>query len=200
MSEYFTSHDDILENKLGITDPNALKQLEEEIVSFRTAEIFSSFHVEAFDFECLKEIHRRLFSDLYEFAGQVRFVDMKRGDNAVPFCYIQFIEPEQTRIFGKLRQDGEFIGLERGAFIKKLAWLASELNALHPFRDGNGRAIRCFLVLLAANAGYEMDYSRVTKEELIEADIKAFCGDNDKLWSLYTRVLILSSRNTTRKI
>ena len=187
MSEYFTSHDDILENKLGITDPNALKQLEEEIVSFRTAEIFSSFHVEAFDFECLKEIHRRLFSDLYEFAGQVRVVDMKQGDNAVPFCYVQFIASEQKRIFDSLRQEVEFVGAEREVFVKKLAWLASELNALHPFRDGNGRAIRCFLVLLAANAGYELDYSRVTKEELIEADIRAFCGEIGELENVYNK-------------
>ena len=56
MSDYFTLHDDVLENKLGISDPNVLKQLEEEIVPFRTAEIFSSFHIKAFDFECLKEI------------------------------------------------------------------------------------------------------------------------------------------------
>jgi cell filamentation protein len=190
MSDYFTLHDDVLENKLGISDPNVLKQLEEEIVPFRTAEVFSSFHAQSFDFECLKEIHRRLFSDLYEFAGKVRVVDMKRGDNTVPFCYVQFIASEQARIFGTLSQEHEFIGLEREPFIKKLVWLAGELNALHPFRDGNGRAIRCFLVLLAAKAGYELDYSRVTKEELIEADIKAFCGDNDKLQNLYTRVLV----------
>jgi len=190
MSDYFTSHDDILENKLGISDPNVLKQLEEEIVPFRTAEIFSSFHVNAFDFECLKEIHRRLFSDLYEFAGKVRVVDMKRGDNTVPFCYVQFIASEQARIFDTLSQEHEFIGLEREVFIKKLVWLASELNALHPFRDGNGRAIRCFLVLLAAKAGYELDYSRVTKEELIEADIRAFCGEVEGLEKVYTRLIL----------
>jgi len=188
MSDYFTSHDDVLENKLSISDPKVLKQLEEEIVSFRTAEVFSSFHAKAFDFECLKEIHRRLFSDLYEFAGKVRVVDMKRGDNAVPFCYVQFIEPEQTRIFGTLSQERELIGLEREAFINKLVWLASELNALHPFRDGNGRAIRCFLVLLAANAGYELDYSRVTKEELIEADIRAFCGEIGELERIMKKI------------
>lgn len=189
MSDYFTSHDDVLENKLGISDPKMLKQLEEEIVSYRTAEVFSSFHVKVFDFECLKEIHRRLFSDLYEFAGKVRVVDMKRGDNAVPFCYVQFIESEQTRVFRKLRLENELVGLERGTFIKKLVWLASELNALHPFRDGNGRAIRCFLVLLAANAGYELDYSRVTKEELIEADISAFCGEMWELEYVYSELI-----------
>lgn len=190
MSDYFTSFDDILENKLGITDPEVLKQLEEEIVPFRTAEIYSSFHVETFSFECLKEIHRRLFSDLYEFAGKVRVVDMKRGDNTVPFCYVQFLETEQQRIFDVLHQEGEFVGLGREEFVKRLAWLASELNALHPFRDGNGRAIRSFLVLLAANAGYELDYSRVTKEELIEADIRAFCGEVGELERLYTKIVV----------
>ena len=189
MTDYFVEHDDLLKNKRGIDDPALLKQAEEEIVPLRMAEIFSSFHMEAFDFECLKAIHFRLFSDLYEFAGQVRAVDMKKGENSVPFCYVQFIESEQERIFGNLRKEHDFAGLDEETFTKKLAWLASELNALHPFRKGNGRAIRCFLILLAANAGYELDYSRVTKEELIDADIRAFCGEIGALESLYTKIV-----------
>lgn len=115
---------------------------------------------------------------------------MRKGENSVPFCYAQYIETEQVRIFDSLQKDHAFVDLEREAFIKKLAWLASELNALHPFRDGNGRAIRCFLVMLAANAGYELDYSRVTKEELIEADIRAFCGEIGELERLYNQIIV----------
>jgi cell filamentation protein len=188
MSEYFTSYDDVLENKLGISDPKALKQLEEEIVPFRTAEIFSSFLSETFDFRMLKRIHSVMFSDLYQMAGQVRSVDMVRGDNKIPFCFTQNIESEQKRIFDTLKREHNFRGLERAEFIKKLAWLAGELNALHPFRDGNGRAIRAFLVLLAQNADYELDYSRVDKDELIEADVRAFMGDMEALERVYGKV------------
>lgn len=190
MSEYFTSHDDVLENKLGIRDPQSIKQIEEQIVPLRTAEIYSSFHIKVFDFEVLKTIHEKLFSDIYQMAGQVRTVDMAKDGNSVPFCYVQFIEQEQQRIFSALKQDGYYVGLKREEFIHKIAWLASELNALHPFRDGNGRAIRVFLVLLAANAGYELDYSKVDKDELIEADKEAFRGDIKVLERLFGIVLL----------
>lgn len=189
MSEYFTEYDDILENKLGITDPLLIKQMEEEIVPVRTAEIFSSFPIEEFNFDALKAIHKKLFSDIYQMAGQVRTVDMAKGGSSVPFCYVQYIEQEQQRIFSVLKHDHYYIGLEREEFVHKIAWLASELNALHPFRDGNGRAIRAFLVLLAANAGYELDYSKVGKDELIEADIEAFKGDTNKLEQMYQVIL-----------
>lgn len=189
MSEYFTSHDDVLENKLGIHDPQSMKQIEEQIVPLRTAEIYSSFHINNFDFVALKAIHEKLFSDIYQMAGQVREVDMTKGGNSVPFCYVQFIEQEQQRIFSALKQDGYYVGLTREEFIRKITWLASELNALHPFRDGNGRAIRVFLVLLAANAGYELDYSKVEKEELIGADKEAFGGDVVTLETIFRRII-----------
>ena len=189
MSEYFTSYDDVLENKLGITDPRVLKQMEEEIVPFRTAEIFSSFQSATLDFDTLKRIHFIMFSDLYQMAGQVRSVDMVRGENKIPFCFTQNIDQEQKRIFATLKHDNYYIWLERAEFVKKIAWLSSELNALHPFRDGNGRAIRNFLILLAAQAGYELDYSKVDKDELIEADVRAFLGDLKSLENVYTIVV-----------
>ena len=149
MSEYFTSYDDVLENKLGITDPKVLKQLEEEIVSFRTAEIFSSFISVPFTFQTLKRIHRVMFSDLYQMAGKIRCVDMVKGENNIPFCFTQNIDTEQKRIFSQLKKENDFMELQREVFIHRIAWLAGELNALHPFRDGNGRAIRAFLVLVS---------------------------------------------------
>lgn len=189
MSEYFTEYDDILDNKLGIIDPQLIKQIEEEIVPVRTAEIFSSLHFDALDFEALKAIHRKLFSDIYQMAGQVRNVDITKGGNSVPFCYVQNIDQEQQRIFAALKCDNFYIGLEREEFVHKIAWLASELNALHPFRDGNGRAIRVFLILLAAQAGFELDYSKVDKDELIEADIKAFTVGAVALQQVYQKLL-----------
>lgn len=195
MSEYFTSHDDVLENKLGIRDPQSMKQIEEQIVPLRTAEIYSSFHINNFDFEALKAIHEKLFSDIYQMAGQVRTVDIAKDGNSAPFCYIQFIEQEQQRIFSALKQDNSYVGLPQEDFVRKIAWLASELNALHPFRDANGRAIRVFLVLLAANAGYELDYSKVDKDELIEADKEAFRGNIAALEKIYQNTLLVADCN-----
>ena len=190
MSEYFTSFDDVLENKLGISDPKELKQLEEEIVPLRTAEIYSSFSSTSLNFQTLKRIHRVMFSDLYQMAGKIRSVDMIKGDNQVPFCFTQNIDAEQKKIFQQLKKERYFTELSRDEFVQKIAWLAGELNALHPFRDGNGRAIRAFLVLLSQNAGYELDYSRVSKDELIEADAMGFMGDTDAMCNIYTHIVL----------
>ena len=189
MSEYFTSFDDVLENKLGISDPKELKQLEEKIVPLRTAEIFSSFSSAPFSFQTLKKIHRVMFSDLYPMAGKIRSVDMIKGENQVPFCFTQNIDSEQRRIFTQLKKEHYLSGFGREEFVQKIAWLAGELNALHPFRDGNGRAIRAFLVLLAQRAGYELDYSRVSKDELIEADVMGFMGDTEAVVRIYAQIV-----------
>ena len=76
---YFTERDEVLENKLGITDPGELHALEAEVVAIRMAELLSSPPKGKMDFVYLKRIHRKLFSDLYQMAGQVRTVDMAKG-------------------------------------------------------------------------------------------------------------------------
>ncbi len=74
--------------------------------------------------------------------------------------------------------------------LREIANLSAELNALHPFCEGNGRTIRLFLILLADHAGYLLDYSQVSSKELIEADTSAFEGDLKPLLAMYEKVVI----------
>lgn len=187
MTDYFTEHDDVMQNKLGIDDPAVLKQAEADIVSVRLAELLQKPMKGAFDFARLRAIHKHLFSDLYIMAGKVRDVDIAKGH--VLFCLVENISACQTQIFKKLKEEKYLCGLDRVSFSYKLAELSGELNALHPFRDGNGRTIRCFLIQLANHAGYEIRFEDVDKEELLKADIAAFSGDIECLAKVYERII-----------
>ncbi len=184
---YFTEHDDILENKLGITDPEEMSALEAEIVPLRMAELLSSPPKGKMDMAYLRKIHRRLFSDLYTMAGKIRTVDMAKGGSA--FCYVQFIENEQQRIFSSMPTLFPRGKMMKEDFVRSLAKLSADLNALHPFREGNGRTIRTFLCILAMRHGYHLDFSLADTDQLMIADIAAFRGDLDLLTEVYAQII-----------
>lgn len=187
MTDYFTEHDEILENKLGIEDPVLLKEAESEIVFLRLAELEQQPVQGAFDFEHLKTIHKHLFFDIYYMAGKTRNVNIAKNGSA--FCYAQFIDSTQKEIFSILKQDNFLIGLDGTAFATKLAELSGDLNALHPFRDGNGRTIRAFLSQLSEHAGYRLQFENTKMEERLTADIEAFNGNLYPLISLYSKII-----------
>lgn len=187
MAGYFVEGADVLENKLGIDDPVRLKKIETEIVYARMIELTRETYDGEFNFRLLKHFHYCLFSDIYYMAGQVRSVRIAKGNSV--FCYPENIEQQQRRIFGKLKEDCYLRGFAREEFLEKFADLAGELNALHPFREGNGRAIKLFLYKLAQSAGWHIDYGAIDASELMEADIAAFYGDPKKLMKLIDKNL-----------
>lgn len=184
---YFTERDDVLENRKGITDPVEMEAMEEIAVPVRAMELLTSPPEGKMDFDYLKRIHMHLFSDLYPMAGQVRTVDIAKAGSV--FCYARFIDDEQRRIFANLAQRFGGEPMPREEFISALATLSADLNALHPFREGNGRAIRMFLVLLAARCGYHLDFESVPIEDVHRADIAGFRGDLTPLEGLYSTIL-----------
>ncbi|MFO0955287.1 MAG: Fic family protein [Candidatus Saccharibacteria bacterium] len=190
MTDYFTDDDSVLENKLGISDPKALQDAEQDIVTKKTARLLTEKPPTQFDFNYLKYLHKILFEDIYDFAGKIRTVDIAKADSSVPFAHAPFIIVEGERIFEDLRGKQYLADLGKQTFIKEITRLAAELNALHPFREGNGRTIRLFLILLADHAGYLLDYSQVSAGELIDADKRAFEGGMDPLLNVYQKVVI----------
>ncbi len=187
MTDYFVEHDEVLENKLGIEDPELLKNAEAEIVFLRLVELGYKPIQGAFDFEHLKSIHRHLFSDIYPMAGKVRSVNIAKAGSA--FCYARFIDSTQREIFDGLKENKYFKGLDKSIFAAKLAEFSADLNALHPFRDGNGRAIRAFLIQLSENAGYRLTFENEVREELLAADIAAFKGNLEPLTQLFCKLI-----------
>lgn len=187
---YFVETGDVLENKLGISDADELEKAEYNITDDKLAEALVSLRPPVFDFKCLLDLHKFLFEDIYEFAGKVRTVNISKPDSPVPFCYVDFIPSEADRIFGELAKDKYLVGLELPEFSEKLAYYASEINALHPFREGNGRTTRLFLLLMARNAGYLIDYSFASRRAILHADTEAFAGNLQPLCDLYRQIVV----------
>lgn len=150
----------VLENKLGITDPAELARAEEKRSKTNAARLFESGGLRKMKpgtLEALLEIHRVLFEDVYEFAGKVRTVNIAKG--SFRFAPVMYLEASLKSIEKMPQSTFEEI-------VEKYV----EMNIAHPFREGNGRSMRIWLdVMLAAELGRVVDWSRVDKEDYLMA-------------------------------
>lgn len=173
---------DVLRNKAEITNANELDAYEGELSTLRSIEIIENPASGKFDLAHLQNIHLALFQDVYDWAGKIRTVDISRGNSR--FANVRFIESAANDIFNKLAQENRLKGLDANALSKRLAHYLSEINALHPFREGNGRAQRIFISQLSEEAGYKLDYSDLEQEQIYRAMELAFNGDESILANL----------------
>ncbi|WP_433386586.1 Fic/DOC family protein [Micromonospora sp. KLBMP9576] len=157
---------DCLQNKLGITDPDQLREVEFRLVSVREIQAARLIIPGGYGLEHLQTF-RHLFSDLYPWAGQSRTVDISKP--GARFCHWPYIDDQVSAILSRLVEDGYLLGLRQEVFVEALAHYYGELNVCHPFREGNGRTIRAFLRQLAAAAGYLLDWSELNPATNIEA-------------------------------
>jgi cell filamentation protein len=177
---------DTLKNKLGATTHDELEQREAEYVAARRVEIEAGQGPPLqFDAEHLKAIHRHLFQDVFEWAGHTRDEQVRLADGSIAteprfrregsreFAAGGRIAEALDEIADKLRDAGYLGGLPREAFAERAADLRTELNDVHPFREGNGRTQRAFVEQLAQAAGHDIDFSVISKERMIAASIAA---------------------------
>lgn len=136
MANYFTDSQEVLENKLNITDPALFNIKEQYIVTKKSAIILKEFP-KVYNLDYLKYIHKLLFEDIYDFAGKIRTVNITKPDSNTPFAHFEYIGSEAERIFSNLEQEDYLANLKRENYTIKIADLAADLNALHPFREGN---------------------------------------------------------------
>jgi cell filamentation protein len=178
----------VLRNKLGITDPAVLARLEGDIAAVREIELIARRpKLGTYDLAHLRAIHRHLFDDVYEWAGEPRTIDISKGTTT--FAHHGFLEIAAGNVFADLAARGHLRGLARPAFVAGAGRLLGDLNALHPFRDGNGRAQRVFLQLLANDAGWALLWGRVEPEENFALSI-ASESDLDALVPLVDRITV----------
>ena len=165
----------VLKNKFDIRDEKQLGIMEQSITSALIAKAFIDIPFENVDFNFYKRLHEYVFSDIYEWAGQVRDVNIsKKGTN---FCPAEKIETSGERIFNSLSKHNYLKNLSFKDFIDKFTDLYCELNYLHPFREGNGRIHRLFLSMLVANTRKKLDFSKIDKDLFMIATIKSMSGD-----------------------
>ena len=149
-----------LQNKLGITDSAELARTEERISKARAKELFESGffdRLEAGTFEALSQIHFRLFSEIYDFAGQLRDVNIAKGN--FRFAPVMYLRPAVENI-EKMPQN------TFDEIVEKYV----EMNIAHPFREGNGRSMRIWLdLMLKSSLGRVVDWSLVDKNDYLLA-------------------------------
>jgi cell filamentation protein len=154
---------DVLRNKLGIRDQATLSQKEYELSSVRILELRESPLRGRFDLKHLQAIHEFVFQDVYEWAGQLRTINISKGTTS--FAAADRIESYGDKVLKTLASEQYLVGLDKVNFVERLAHFYAEWNSLHPFREGNGRATREFIAELSRNAGYELDQTRIDNQK-----------------------------------
>ena len=166
----------VLINKFGIKDAKILQEAEREITTVALKDI--CFASPPYNLNYLRNIHYILFSNIYDWAGQLRTVDIAKQETL--FCTCSRIEPEANKIFRSL---------EKKDFIKNIAELYADLNMIHPFREGNGRVQRLLFEHIALNCDYIIDWSTVSTETWITANINGVNCDFKLLEKIFQLAL-----------
>ncbi len=149
-----------LENKLGITDDAALAREEERISKTKALELFETGLLDSFEvgtFASLQKIHKYLFGEIYAFAGEMRTVNIAKGN--FRFAPVMYLDSALQHIDKMPQSDFD-------AIIEKYV----EMNVAHPFREGNGRSTRIWLdCMLKKELGKVVDWSKVNKDDYLLA-------------------------------
>lgn len=161
----------VLINSLNLTTTAELEEAEAEFVPYRTAELWDNSVVGGFDLVHLQEIHRRLFQDIYPWAGQLRTVDI--GKTGTDFLANGLIQKRANELFANLAQEGHLRGLASEVFCERAAEYLGKLNYIHPFREGNGRSQREFIGQLAREAGFLIEWAGFAPSAMRDACIAA---------------------------
>jgi cell filamentation protein len=172
----------VLINRAGLRDQAALDDFEGEMTSLRFSEPFPDGRL---SFRHYRGVHRHLFQDVYPWAGKIRTVRIAKGENA--FCYPEHIDREMRKLFTELSKQKHLKELDARTFANKAAHFLAELNAIHPFREGNGRTQLSFLVILAGKAGHPPSRSRFKPRAVLRAMIASFGGNERPLAGLIRR-------------
>ena len=175
----------ILRNLLDLTDDQTLSEAERALSEVAADAI--EFAPPPYDLSYLQSVHRRLFADLYEWAGELRTVDISK--DSTHFCTTSRIEPEAKKLFTLLAQANWFQGLYRSALVAASAELFGDLNVVHPFREGNGRAQRILFEHIIVNAGYEISWWAVDAQVWLQANIDAVVCDYRALTDVFERCI-----------
>jgi cell filamentation protein len=168
----------VLYNKLGLATAAGLEAAEREITHAALILLDESPVSPSYDLPHLQEIHKRIFGDIYEWAGQIRTVAIAKG---AMFCLPQYIDSSAAVIFGELHDEDCLRGLRRDAFVGRLAHYLGEVNALHPFREGNGRAQRAFFGQLARDAGFTLAWQHLDPARNVKTSAAIMRGDPEPM-------------------
>lgn len=185
---YVDPRSGVLINKLGINDHNALMQAERDITRFRIAELSREPVQGKFDLAHLQAVHKHIFSDIYPWAGEIRSVQIAKGESL--FAHPGMIESAGSKVFQSIAQDNHLKGMYTEKFLDRASHHFANVNALHPFREGNGRATRVFFEQMSREAGKPLDLSVNTREAWALANQNAHNGQMNELRAAFKAAFI----------
>ena len=180
---YCYPNSEVLRNKAGHTTASDLEAFEAAMTFARSEEplprgLLSVTHYCA--------VHHHLFQDVYDWAGRFRTVRLAK--DASSFCYPENIAREMRRLFGWLRERRYLRHRNLRDFSRGAAHFLAELNAIHAFREGNGRTQLTFLALLADRAGHPLDLNRLDGAAMLDAMVQSFKGNEEPLSLILERL------------
>ncbi|MBR4172761.1 MAG: Fic family protein, partial [Clostridia bacterium] len=161
------------------------EMLERNLTSYLMARATIELPFENVNFEFYKNLHKYVFGEIYDWAGTIRKVDISKS--GTKFCLATEIEAKSDIIFDKLKAQNYLKGLDSENFINEFVDLYCALNYLHPFREGNGRIQRLFLLMLLNDIGKNLNFADIDKDLLMIATIKSAKGDLFMLRDIFTK-------------
>jgi cell filamentation protein len=183
---YLYNGSQCLKNRLGLRDPKRLAAFELEMSTLRSDEPlphgrFGPHHY--------RRVHWHLFRDVYAWAGRYRTV--RTGKDGNWFCYPEHIAASMNALFQRLERPEFAPGATSAEFLDAAAEFLTELNAIHPFREGNGRAQMTFVALLTIRAGRMLDLSRLLPQTFLPAMVASFSDHTAPLRAELASMLVL---------
>jgi cell filamentation protein len=182
----------VLRNLAGLQDADALADHEAQASTLRLAQLAALRLEGAYDVAHLQEFHHFIFQDIYSWAGELRSVPLAKPGSM--FALPEHIEGYATEVLRQLNDERHLQDLPRDEFAGRLTHYYAEINAVHPFREGNGRAQRAFLRQLALDAGHTLAWEHLDSKALVHASQRSLQGDNLSMRDLIETVLDLPGR------
>lgn len=165
----------VFRNRLGLTDRAELATAEKRFTAARIGQLKRRRLPGTYDLVHLRAFHWTIFQDVYPWAGQLRTVLIVKA--GASFCLPHQIESTAREVFDRLAVENHLRGRDRAGSLDGLTALLADVNALHPFREGNGRTQRALLSQLARDAGYRLRWEHVDRDANIDAARAAADGD-----------------------
>jgi len=174
-------------NKLGIKDDEKLKEFEAAVTLAKASELETNPIAHTFDVAHYKAIHKFLFEDIYEWAGEYRSINMSKKGTS--FAEADKIPALMNACFRRLKDNDFFRNESFDEFIENIVDFYQVTNMIHPFREGNGRTQRLFIAQLIRHDGYDINFADVDSDELMIATIQAANGVKDNLIRLFKKII-----------
>ena len=182
----------VLRNLAGLRDASTLAKYEAQASTLRLAQLSAQRLDGVYDLIHLQDFHRFIFQDIYPWAGELRIVPLAKPGSM--FALPEHIPNYAAETLRQLANERHLTELSRDQFAYRLAHYYAEINAVHPFREGNGRAQRAFLRQLALDAGHTLAWEHLERETLVLASQRSLQGDNVPMRALIEDVLDMPDR------